>query len=215
MHQLSVSILNSDFGHLQNTLAMINASEADMIHCDIMDGMFVPNITFGFPVLESIRHYSDKPLDVHLMIHDPDRYIQAFKESGANLLTVHYEACLHLHRTIQQIKHLGMSAGVALNPHTPVNVLEEILPDLDLVLIMTVNPGFGGQQFIENSYQKISRLKESILKKNSSANIEVDGGVGIHNLQALRSAGVDIMVVGNAIFGTSDPEKTIATLKNL
>lgn len=215
MHQISVSLLNSDFGHLQDTIGMINSSQADMIHCDIMDGMFVPNITFGFPVLQSIRDKAAKPMDVHLMIADPGRYIQRFKESGADLLTVHYEACVHLHRTLQQIQQCGMQCGVALNPHTPVGVLEEIISDLDLVLIMTVNPGFGGQKFIENSYSKISRLKELILKKNSRAKIEVDGGVGMGNLQALKTAGVDIMVVGNAIFSSSDPEGTIASLKNI
>jgi len=215
MNQLSVSILNSDFGDIRNTIEMINQSEADMIHCDIMDGVFVPNLTFGMPLLKSIQKIARKPLDVHLMIQAPERYIASFREAGASLLTVHYEASIHLHRTLQKIKQEGMQCGVALNPHTPVSVLEEILTDLDLVLIMTVNPGFGGQQFIENSYNKIQRLKENILRKNAKTLIEVDGGVGFQNFPLLKKAGVDIMVVGNTIFSTKDPAGTIASLKNL
>ncbi len=215
MNQLSVSILNADFGDIRSTIEMINQSEADMIHCDIMDGVFVPNLTFGMPLLKSIQKIARKPLDVHLMIQAPERYIASFREAGASLLTVHYEASIHLHRTLQKIKQEGMQCGVALNPHTPVSVLEEILTDLDLVLIMTVNPGFGGQQFIENSYNKIQRLKENILRKNAKTLIEVDGGVGFQNFPLLKKAGVDIMVVGNTIFSTKDPAGTIASLKNL
>jgi ribulose-phosphate 3-epimerase len=192
---------------------MINNSEADWFHIDIMDGVFVPNISYGFPVLKAVNEHTLKPLDVHLMIVDPDRYIEQFKEAGANVLTVHIEACTHLHRTIQAIKEEGMSAGVSLNPHTAVNDLEDIIEDIDLVLIMSVNPGFGGQKFIENTYRKIERVKKLIVQTGSKAKIEVDGGVNIHNIGKLVSAGADVLVAGNAVFAAPDPVQMIADMK--
>ena len=212
-HLISASVLNADFSNLRKEIDMINASQVDWFHLDIMDGVFVPNISFGFPVIEQIKKYAQKPLDVHLMIVEPDKYIEKFKEAGAEILTVHYEACPHLHRTIQNIKAQGMKAGVSLNPHTPVNVLEEIIADLDLVLIMTVNPGFGGQKFIENSYSKVTRLKKLIIEKGSKAVIQVDGGVDISNIRKLADCGVDVMVVGSFIFKSSTPVETIKKLK--
>jgi ribulose-phosphate 3-epimerase len=212
-HLISTSILNADFTNLQKVIEMINASEADWFHLDIMDGVFVPNISFGLPVVEQIKKHTKKPLDVHLMIVEPDKYVERFKESGADILTVHYEACTHLHRTIQNIKALGMKAGVALNPHTPVNVLEEVIQDIDLVLLMTVNPGFGGQSFIQHSYDKIARLKTLIIEKKSQALIQVDGGVDLSNIRKLNDTGVDVMVVGSFIFKATNPTETISSLK--
>jgi ribulose-phosphate 3-epimerase len=212
-HLISASLLNADFSRLGEEIAMINQSETDWFHLDIMDGVFVPNISFGFPIVEQVKKHATKPLDVHLMIVEPDKYIEAFKKSGADILTVHYEACTHLHRTVQQIKSFGMKAGVSLNPHTPVHLLEDIISDLDLVLLMTVNPGFGGQKFIENSYNKISKLKKMIVEKGSKAVIEVDGGVDLTNTRKLADTGVDVLVVGSFIFRSENPMDTIVKLK--
>jgi ribulose-phosphate 3-epimerase len=194
---------------------MINGSEADWIHLDIMDGVFVPNMTFGFPVIKLIKEISTKPLDTHLMIVEPDRHLESFLAAGADMLTVHYEACTHLDRTIDTIKSLGMKAGVAINPHTSVQLLENILPDLDLVLNMTVNPGYGAQSLIEYSYRKIRQLRELIEKTGSNALIQIDGGVGLGNLASLKEAGVDVFVVGNTVFASDDPLQTIKQLKEI
>jgi ribulose-phosphate 3-epimerase len=194
---------------------MINQSEADWFHVDVMDGVFVPNISFGFPVITAIKHHAKKPLDVHLMIVDPDRYLQQFKDAGAAILTVHYEACTHLHRTIAAIHELGMKAGVAINPHTPISVLEDILPQIDLVCIMSVNPGFGGQKFIENTYQKITKLRTLANQLNTEVLIEIDGGVGHQNALALIKAGADVLVAGNAVFGAQNPMEMITELKKI
>jgi ribulose-phosphate 3-epimerase len=212
-HLISASILNADFGNLKKEIEMINSSETDWFHLDIMDGVFVPNISFGFPIVEQVKKYAKKPLDVHLMIVEPDKYVERFKEAGADILTVHYEACPHLHRTVQHIKSCGMKAGVSLNPHTPVSVLEDIIKDIDLVLIMTVNPGFGGQKFIENSYAKIARMKKLIQEKGSKAVIEVDGGIDLSNIRKLADTGVDVFVVGSFIFKSDNPLDTITKLK--
>jgi ribulose-phosphate 3-epimerase len=214
-HLIAPSILSADFANLQSDIEMINQSEADWFHVDVMDGVFVPNISFGFPVITAIKHHAKKPLDVHLMIVDPDRYLQQFKDAGAAILTVHYEACTHLHRTISAIHELGMKAGVAINPHTPVSVLEDILPQIDLVCIMSVNPGFGGQKFIENTYQKITKLRTLAKQLNTEVLIEIDGGVGHQNALALIKAGADVLVAGNAVFGAQNPMEMISELKKI
>lgn len=214
-HLIAPSILTADFLNLAHEIDMVNNSDADWIHLDIMDGTFVPNITFGFHIMKQIKKVAKKPLDVHLMIMDPDRYLEQFHEAGADLLTVHYETCNHLHRTVQKIKSLGMDAGVAINPHTPVHLLETILPDLDMVLNMTVNPGYGAQSFIESSYHKIRKLKDLIRKTGSSALIQVDGGVDLRNIGKLRDAGVDVFVVGNTVFSAEDPAGMIRKLKEV
>ena len=214
-HLIAPSILSADFANLQSDIEMINHSDADWFHVDVMDGVFGPNISFGFPVISAINFHAKKPLDVHLMIVDPDRYLQQFKDAGAAILTVHYEACTHLHRTIAAIHELGMKAGVAINPHTPISVLEDILPQLDLVCIMSVNPGFGGQKFIENTYQKITKLRALAKQLNTEVLIEVDGGVGHHNALALIKAGADVLVAGNAVFGAQNPSEMITTLKKM
>ncbi|HOK98185.1 MAG TPA: ribulose-phosphate 3-epimerase [Bacteroidales bacterium] len=215
IHYLSPSILNSNFLDLRSTIEMLNQSDAEWIHLDIMDGHFVPNLTFGPPIVQMIASVARKPLDVHLMIEDPDRYVDAFIDAGASILTVHYEACTHLHRTLTHIKSRGIKAGVAINPHTPIGVLEEILPYTDLVLNMTVNPGFGGQQFIESSLSKIQKLKLLIDKTGSSALIEVDGGVDADNLKILLQSGVNVAVIGSAIFQSENPAATIRMLKSI
>jgi ribulose-phosphate 3-epimerase len=211
--QLAPSILAADFANLQKEVEMLNASAADYIHVDVMDGIFVPNISFGIPVTEAIHRHATKPLDVHLMIVNPELYLEAFVKAGASILTVHVEACTHLHRTLQEIKRLGARAGVALNPHTPIELLSEVLEEVDLVCVMSVNPGFGGQKFIEHSYSKVANLKEMILKKGSNAQIEVDGGVTDQNAKALVEAGADILVAGSFVFNAPDPIATIASLK--
>lgn len=212
---IAPSVLAADFGNLQRDVEMINNSQADWFHIDIMDGVFVPNISFGMPVLQAIGKHVNKTLDVHLMIVDPDRYIKTFKDLGTDILTVHYEACTHLHRTIQAIKDSGMKAGVALNPHTSVQVLEDVITDLDLVLIMSVNPGFGGQSFIENTYEKVKRLKKLIQDSGSSAIIEIDGGVTSTNAKQLVQAGADALVAGSFVFNSENPRETIAQLKEI
>jgi ribulose-phosphate 3-epimerase len=210
---LAPSVLAADFANLQRDIELINASEADWFHIDIMDGVFVPNISFGMPVLEAISKHATKTIDVHLMIVDPDRYIKTFKQLGADILTVHYEACTHLHRTLQAIKAEGMQSGVALNPHTPVHLLEDVIQDIDLVCLMSVNPGFGGQSFIENTYTKITQIKELITRKGAKTRIEIDGGVTDKNAKALADAGADVLVAGNFVFKSANPAQTIAELK--
>lgn len=211
---IAPSLLSADFNNLGRDIEMVNSSEADWFHLDIMDGVFVPNMSYGFPVVEHIAKLAKKPLDVHLMIVDPDRYLERFKNAGANILTVHWEACTHLHRTITEIKRLGMRAGVSLNPHTPVELLNDILPELNLVLIMSVNPGFGGQSFIENSISKIERLRAMINKAGCNTLIEVDGGVCIENAGALFSAGANVLVAGNAVFKAANPLDAIKAIRN-
>jgi ribulose-phosphate 3-epimerase len=212
---IAPSVLAADFANLQRDIEMINTSEADWFHIDIMDGVFVPNISFGMPVLEAISKHAKKTIDVHLMIVDPDRYIKTFADLGANVLTVHYEACTHLHRTLQAIKAAGMKAGVALNPHTSVNLLEDVINDIDLVCIMSVNPGFGGQSFIENTYAKVRQLKDLITKKGAATQIEIDGGVTDKNAKQLAEAGADVLVAGSFVFKAESPIETIADLKKL
>jgi ribulose-phosphate 3-epimerase len=214
MSFIAPSLLSADFANLSEDIDMVNKSEADWFHLDVMDGVFVPNISFGFPVIKAIQRLAKKPLDVHLMIAEPDRYIDAFKNIGANILSVHYEACTHLHRTIQVIRNAGMKAGVAINPHTSVSLLKDIISDIDLVCMMSVNPGFGGQKFIENTYHKISELKELIVSRNSSALIEIDGGVDLKNITKLIKTGADVFVAGNTVFSSENPSQTISQLKH-
>ncbi len=212
-HLISPSVLSCDFANIQRDVEMINNSQADWFHVDVMDGVFVPNISFGFPVIEAIKKHALKPLDVHLMIENPDQYILDFKKAGADILTVHYESCVHLHRTIQRIKEAGMKAGVALNPHTSVTLLEDLIEDLDLVLIMSVNPGYGGQKFIKNSISKVTQVKEMIQRKGSKALIEVDGGVNGETAIDLLKAGADVLVAGSYVFNSTNPSQTISELK--
>lgn len=214
-HLVSPSLLAADFLNLGKDVTMVNKSMADWIHCDIMDGVFVPNISFGLPVVEQIKKLADKPLDVHLMIIDPDRYLSHFHDAGANILTVQYEACTHLQRTVSEIRRLGMKAGVAVNPHTPVSLLVDTLPFIDMVLIMTVNPGFGGQSFINESYNKIRELRKMIDDGGYNVLIEVDGGIDTANAAKLIQAGVNVLVAGNAVFSSPDPTETIRRLKKL
>jgi ribulose-phosphate 3-epimerase len=212
---IAPSVLAADFANLQRDIEMINNSDADWFHIDIMDGVFVPNISFGMPVLRDIAKHATKTIDVHLMIVDPDRYISTFKNLGADILTVHYEACTHLHRTLQAIKAEGMKAGVALNPHTSISLLEDTIQDIDLVCLMSVNPGFGGQSFIENTYDKVIALKELIIRKGANTIIEIDGGVTNKNAKQLADAGADVLVAGSYVFKSEDPTKTITNLKAL
>jgi len=214
-HFVSPSLLSADFGNLARDVQMVNKSTADWIHCDIMDGVFVPNISIGFPVVSAVKKIARKPLDVHLMIVDPDRYLARWKETGADILTVQYEACTHLHRTVTEIRNLGMKAGVAINPHTPVSLLKNSLPYIDLILIMTVNPGFGGQSFIMESYNKIAELRKMIDSGKYKVLIEVDGGVDTKNARKLVETGVNVLVAGNTVFNSKDPVKTINKLKFL
>jgi len=212
---IAPSVLAADFANLQRDVEMINTSQADWFHIDIMDGVFVPNISFGMPVLRDIAKHANKTIDVHLMIVDPDRYIQTFADLGSSILTVHYEACTHLHRSLQAIKATGMQAGVALNPHTPVQLLEDVIQDIDVVCLMSVNPGFGGQKFIKNTYKKVTALREIIVRNNASTLIEIDGGVTDKNAKQLVDAGADVLVAGSYVFKSDNPTKTIEGLKTL
>lgn len=214
-HLIAPSLLSADFRYLARDMEMINQSEADWFHVDVMDGRFVPNISFGMFIVEFMKKVAKKPLDVHLMIEEPDNYIQAFQDAGADNITVHYEACRHLHRTVQLIKQTGAKAGVAINPHTPVELLSDIIQDLDIVLVMSVNPGFGGQSFIENTYKKVKQVKSMILSANAKTLIEVDGGVGLQNIKQLVECGADVLVAGNAVFKTDNPQETIHMLKQI
>jgi ribulose-phosphate 3-epimerase len=213
-HLIAPSILTADFLHLEREIEMVNRSEADLLHLDIMDGVFVPNLSFGFPVIRQIKSIAKKPLDVHLMIVDPDRYLEAYRDAGADWLTVHYEACTHLHRTIHRIRELGMQPAVSLNPHTDVGLLENVLGDLHMVLVMTVNPGFGGQTFIPKSFDKIRKLRRMINEAGAETLIQIDGGVTEENIGELIGAGVDVFVVGNTVFSAGDPEQVISNLKH-
>ena len=212
---VSPSLLSADFLHLSKDIEMVNRSQADWFHLDIMDGAFVPNISYGLPVVSQIKKMATKPLDVHLMIVQPERYVEAFHKAGADILTVHYEACTHLHRTIQQIKAQGMKAGVSLNPHTPVSLLEDVIEDIDVVLLMSVNPGFGGQSFIEQTINKVDKLKKLIMESNSHTLIEIDGGVNFETGKRLVNAGADALVAGSFVFNSPDPEANIKGLKEL
>jgi len=214
-HLVAPSMLSSDFANLERDITMVNQSNADWFHLDVMDGRFVPNITFGFPVIKAIRKTAEKPLDVHLMIVEPEKYIDEFKNAGADILTVHYEASTHLHRTLQAIKNTGMQAGVAINPHTSVDLLEDTLDEIDLVCLMSVNPGFGGQSFISNSIAKIKKLNALIEKAGSKTKIEVDGGITLDNALDIIKAGADVLVAGNTVFSTENPQETIALLKTV
>lgn len=214
-HLIAPSILAADFANLRDDIEMINNSMADWFHVDVMDGVFVPNISFGFPVLQALNTYAVKPLDVHLMIVDPDRYLQRFSQAGAANITVHYEACTHLHRTVYAIKDLGCKAGVALNPHTPVSVLTDIIEDVDLICLMSVNPGFGGQNFINNTYSKIRSLRALVSGRNDTLFIEIDGGVGNENALSLLKSGANVLVAGNFVFSAAEPSQMIAGLKNI
>lgn len=214
-HLIAPSVLACDFANIQSEIEMLNQSQTDWIHVDVMDGMFVPNISFGMPVIAAMKKHAKKPLDVHLMVEDPGRYIQDFKDVGADIISVHYEACTHLHRVLQQIKAVGCKVGVALNPHTPVELLEPVLQDVELVCMMSVNPGFGGQKFIEETYAKVSRLKEMIVKKNAPTLIEIDGGVNAETAPKLLAAGADVLVAGSFVFSAANPIQTIADLKAL
>ena len=214
MKMIAPSLLSADFLNLGRDIEMVNRSEADWFHCDIMDGRFVPNISFGIPVVKAISQLAEKPLDVHLMIVEPEKYFEAFVKAGADIITFHYEASTHIHRAVQQLKALGVKAGVVLNPHTPIAVLEDIIGDLDLVLLMSVNPGFGGQKFIERTYEKIRMLRRMLNEQGLSTLIEVDGGVNTDNAASLFEAGADVLVAGNAVFKSEDPEETIHLLKN-
>lgn len=212
---IAPSVLAADFGNLARDIEMLNQSKADWIHLDVMDGLFVPNISYGMPVIKTVDELTDKTLDVHLMIVDPDRYISAFREVGADILTVHFEACNHLHRTVQAIREEGMRAGVALNPHTPIHFLEDIIQDIDLLLIMSVNPGFGGQKFIQNTYEKLQHAAELIDRKNAEVLIEVDGGVSPGNAAQLTQLGADVLVAGSAIFNSQNPLETIVSMASI
>jgi ribulose-phosphate 3-epimerase len=212
---IAPSLLSANFNCLQKDIEMLNRSEADWIHLDVMDGVFVPNISFGIPVINHVKKITKKPLDVHLMIINPDKYIQSFKDAGADILTVHFEVCQHLHRTVHEIRDQGMKASVCLNPHTPVQLLEDIIGDLNMVLLMSVNPGFGGQQFIENTYEKVIKLRRLIEIKKANALIEVDGGVNFETGKGLFEAGADVLVAGSFVFGSENPELTIKQLKNV
>ncbi len=212
-HLIAPSVLAADFAHLERDINMVNSSQADWFHLDVMDGRFVPNITFGMFIIEAIGRLAQKPLDVHLMIVEPERYIESFRKAGADVITVHYEACPHLHRTIHQIKETGAKAGVALNPHTPVGLLDDIIEDIDLVCLMSVNPGFGGQKFIYRTIEKTRQLREMIIVRNADTLIEIDGGVGLQNAEVLVQAGADVLVAGSSVFGAKDPVATISQLK--
>jgi ribulose-phosphate 3-epimerase len=214
VHLIAPSMLSANFANLQRDIEMVNTSSADWFHLDVMDGVFVPNISFGFPVIKAIKKLAKKPLDVHLMIVEPDRYTQTFKEAGADILTMHIEACPHLHRSIQNIKSFGMKAGVAINPHTNINLLEDVISDIDLICLMSVNPGFGGQKFIENTFEKVTHLKQLIAKKNCNTLIEIDGGVDLNNYKKLIECGANVLVAGNTVFSSENPSETIKQLKS-
>jgi ribulose-phosphate 3-epimerase len=211
---IAPSVLSADFGNLQQDIKLINESRADWFHVDVMDGVFVPNISFGFPVMKALRKHAKKPLDVHLMIVEPDKYLAAFADAGASIISVHLEACTHLHRTIQTMRQLGVLAGVAINPHTPVSLLSEVIASIDVVVVMSVNPGFGGQRFIKNTMNKVDELKNLIIQKQSSAKIEIDGGVDLKNARELVEAGADILVAGNTVFSSANPTEAISILKD-